>query len=508
MRISKVKNFSKNLLYGSIAKVIALFFPFIIRTVMVRKLGTEYLGISSLFSAILQALNLVELGMGGALVFNMYGPVSENDKNKLGQFLHFYKKCYRIIGTIILVCGLFLLPFLDRLINGSYPKDINIHIIYLIYLINTVLTYWLFAYKNSIALAYQRTDIESKTLIISQTGLYIIQIIALVLIKNYYWYIIWLPVATVIKNIIVSIRVDKEFKDIKAVGKLDSNEVKSVFSNMKALFGHQVAFTVINSADSIILSAIIGLNELTIYNNYYYVISALTALLTIFFSSIQAGIGNSIVLDSEEDVFKTFKRFRFVTYFCVEGAAIILFGLFNPFMKVWMGENLMLNPLAVLIFITGFYVTQIRRAVTTYKNAAGLWSPDLIKPYIVIAVDVLIDLYLIKQIGSIGAMISTIISMGFIAIPWETVVLYKHIFKKSPVENIVFMLKETVLFAVSIFIANIVSSFIRIDGFVGLLVRFVVFALLAMILCITMHFYLEEYKWAIGRTKAFLRNKA
>ena len=112
MRISKVKNFSKNLLYGSIAKVIALFFPFIIRTVMVRKLGTEYLGISSLFSAILQALNLVELGMGGALVFNMYGPVSENDKNKLGQFLHFYKKCYRIIGTIILVCGLFLLPFL------------------------------------------------------------------------------------------------------------------------------------------------------------------------------------------------------------------------------------------------------------------------------------------------------------------------------------------------------------------------------------------------------------
>ena len=317
-----------------------------------------------------------------------------------------------------------------------------------------------------------------------------------------------MPIATIIKNIIVSIKIDKTYPDIKAAGKLDSKDIKDVFSNIKALFGHQVAFTVINSADSIILSAMIGLNDLTIYNNYYYILSALTALLTIFFSSMQAGIGNSIIVDDDEIIFATFKRFRLITFMTVEIAALILFALYNPFMKIWMGESLMLNSYAVLIFVIGFFVTQIRRAVTTYKNAAGLWKPDIIKPYIVIAVDIVIDLLLVNKIGSIGAMISTIISMGLIAVPWETIVLYKNIFKRSAKEHFLFIIRECVIFAISLIVSGFTFKHINLSGCFGLIIKLLLSTIISCLLCYATHFYLDEFKWSISRLKVFAKQRS
>ena len=209
MEISRTKNTKRNIFWGVINKLITLVLPFLTRTVMIRTLGAEYLGLNSLFSSILQVLNLTELGFSSAIVYSMYRPIAENDKDSICALLNAFRKIYKIIGVAILAAGLSLLPFLPHLIHGSAPKDINIYYVYLVYLSNTAISYLLYAYKTALPNAFQRVDVISNITSITLGGMYILQIVILIGIKQYYPYIIILPICTVVNNIITSNYVDK-----------------------------------------------------------------------------------------------------------------------------------------------------------------------------------------------------------------------------------------------------------------------------------------------------------
>lgn len=137
---------------------------------MIYYLGIEYTGLGSLFTSILQVLSLAELGIGHALVFGMYKPVAEENYLKVNAYLNFCKKCYKVIGGVILVVGLLLLPFLPKLVSGNVPVDVNLYVLYLIYLFNTVISYFLYAYKTCVLTATQHTDIINQIQLVCLFG--------------------------------------------------------------------------------------------------------------------------------------------------------------------------------------------------------------------------------------------------------------------------------------------------------------------------------------------------
>ena len=79
MSDSRTKNIKRNIIFGAINKVIAMILPFVIRTIIIWKLGAEFLGLSSLFSSILQVLNMAELGFTSSVVFSLYKPIPQKD---------------------------------------------------------------------------------------------------------------------------------------------------------------------------------------------------------------------------------------------------------------------------------------------------------------------------------------------------------------------------------------------------------------------------------------------
>ena len=132
---SRTINTKRNILFGFLQIIVSQGLPFIVRTILIYRFGVEYLGLNSLFSSILSVLSLMELGFGTAVVFSLYKPVAENDTEKICAYLAFYRKIYRIIGISILVVGLVLMPFLDKLIRESaVPGDLNLYVCYLIFL--------------------------------------------------------------------------------------------------------------------------------------------------------------------------------------------------------------------------------------------------------------------------------------------------------------------------------------------------------------------------------------
>ena len=84
---SRLYNSLRNIFYGILKYTISFIFPFIIRTIMIKKFGSEYTGLGSLFSSILQVLNLSELGFSSAVVFSLYEPIAQNDLTKISALM-------------------------------------------------------------------------------------------------------------------------------------------------------------------------------------------------------------------------------------------------------------------------------------------------------------------------------------------------------------------------------------------------------------------------------------
>ena len=189
-KIERTKNATRNIIFGVILKIYQILVPFLMRTAMIYLMGVQYLGLNSLFTSVLQVLNLAELGVGSAMVYSMYKPIAENDTPTIRALLNLYRKFYRMIGTVILCLGLCLIPFLKLLVREELPGDVNLYILYVIYLLNAVLSYWLFAYKSALLQAYQRNDIDSKIAMIITPLSYVVMLGGLILTKNYYIYII------------------------------------------------------------------------------------------------------------------------------------------------------------------------------------------------------------------------------------------------------------------------------------------------------------------------------
>ena len=89
MKIERTKNATRNIIFGFILKIYQLLLPFIFRTVIIQTIGIEYLGLNSLFSSILQVLNLAELGVGSAMIYSMYSPIANDNADKICSLMKF-----------------------------------------------------------------------------------------------------------------------------------------------------------------------------------------------------------------------------------------------------------------------------------------------------------------------------------------------------------------------------------------------------------------------------------
>ena len=418
MKIERTKNAARNVVFGMILKIYALALPFVMRTAMIYWLGIEYLGLNSLFTSVLEVLNLAELGVGSAMIFSMYKPIAEDDREKICALMNLYHCYYRVIGGVVLAGGLVIFPFLPHLIKGDIPSDINIYILYLLNLSATVLTYWLFAYRNSIFSAYQRTDIISKVTIVTDTVKYAIQLSVLVIFHNYYLYVITILATQILNNVCIAYLSKKMYPQYEPKGKVSKSEQKKINKRIGDLFTSKLGGTIVGSADTIVISSFIGLKILAVYQNYYYIITALSGLVIILFNAVTAGSGNSMVTESTEKNYHDFKKLSWISYWLIGFAICGLFCLYQTLMKVWVGADLMLDNNFVPLFCLYFAGNMTIQLLSVYKNAAGIWHEDRFRPLISGLANLALNLIMVKFIGLYGILLSTIISIYFISAPW------------------------------------------------------------------------------------------
>lgn len=504
MKLERTNNAIINISFGIINKVVVLIVPFIIRTIIIINLGAEYLGLSSLFTSILQVLSFAELGFGTAMVYHMYAAIATDDNEKIGALLEYYKKIYRVIGLTILGIGLICMPFLQYLIEGDCPSDVNIYILYLIFLGNTVISYFLYAYKKSLLNAYQKTSVMSNinTVIILIKS--ICEVFLLIVFKNYYMYIIILPLSTAADNLLTAVLTKKMYPYIIQTGMIGADTRADIRTKIKGLMCHRIGSTVVNSIDSIVISMFLGLIALAKYQNYYLIMMGVAGVLGIVYTSITAAVGNSLNIDSSEKNYYDFKKFTFMNFWIVCVCSSCLLCLYQPFIQIWLGEEFLYDNYMVVLFVIYFYVYQSRKIVITYKDAAGLWNEDKIRPFIESALNLGINIILITRIGIAGVLISTIVSMFFVNVFWESYIVYKNVFEKSILNYVKDYLGYTIISVLALGGAYFSCSFISNFGMISLLIKGILCLATTNIVLIIVYFRNAYFKEALRLIKIIL----
>ena len=471
MKIERTKNAQKGIMAGSVLRICQILLPFFMRTVMIRLMGVAYLGINSLFSSILNVLNLAELGVGTAMVFSMYKPIAEDDDRTICALMNLYRKYYRIIGLIIGAVGIAILPMLPHFISGDVPYGLNIKTLYLLNLGATVLSYWLFAYRNCLLQAYQRNDIASIILVVTTILQHALQLVVLWLFRNYYLYVLVLLATQAVNNVVTAIVTKKMYPQYKAEGTLTKEQVGKINRKVRDLFTGKLGTVVLKSSDTIVISSFLGLKVLAIFQNYYFILTSIINVVEIVLSSIIAGLGNCFLTETKKKNFEDLEKFTFLFCWMITICCCCFVALYQPFMRIWVGKELLLDERTMIWFAVYFFAYTLNRLLNVYKDAAGLWHEDRFRPLITAMCNLSLNLLLIRSWGIAGVLLSTVASIVFVGIPWLLRNLFTLLFDRSLLKGYVLQICS---YAAVTFVCGLVVYYIcaqiQLNDYVSLVV--------------------------------------
>ncbi|XZF76231.1 lipopolysaccharide biosynthesis protein [Bacillus sp. AL-1R] len=467
----RIQNSLKNMFFGLSGQIISTGMGFFVRTVFIYTLGVEYLGIDGLFSSILIMLSLANLGFDTAMVYSLYKPLAEKDTKKVQALMNLYKKAYRLIGMVVLMIGVSLLPFLPNLMNGNTNIN-NINIIYILFLINSVSSYY-FIYKQSILIADQRNHIISKVHSVFTIISNIVQILLLLVTKNFIIVLLAQIIFRITENIYIARKANILYPYIKEKNnqELSKKDKKLFFENLYALLLYRISGVVINGSGNIIMSMFIGIVSVGIYSNYMLIINTINTFLSHLFYSLTASIGNLNVKENEEKKYFIFKVLYFTNFWIYGVCVICLWSLVNPFIRLWLGQQYLFDKYILLVILLNFFTTGMQNASTTFRDTTGLFKKGKYRPIFAAIINIGVSVLFVQMIGIVGVLLGNIVSRLCTYFWYDPWVIYKYVFKRSVKEYFIKYILYFLLVIITAIIIDFISSLIQLNIYINIILR-------------------------------------
>lgn len=430
--MSRSANSLKNAGTGIGMELVDVLLRFICRTVFIYILGKEYLGISSLYSNVLTILNITELGFSTAITYSLYKPLSQNDQEQICSLMAYYKKVYRLIGFVVLGLGLALMPFLPHLMSGVTDK-VNIYQYYLLYLAQSVVSYWFFSYKSALLIADQKKYVTDILSTICRIALCLLQVLVLFLFRSFFLYTVLSIFMNVIQNIFTAWRTDVRYPYLKQEARpLSKEDKKGLMNQVHALFLQKISVAIGTATDNLIISTFVSVLHVGLYDNYNMIISIIQKFLKNLFQGMTASLGNLFASESKERSEFVFRSLDLANSSLVCISSVCFLALFQPFISLWIGEDYLLDSITVFIVVMNFATNFLQNIVLIYRNATGLFVIGRYRSLINAILNLILSLIFVQFWGMAGVFIGSIVSR--LATNWwfDAYVLYKKGFEKSP----------------------------------------------------------------------------
>lgn len=440
-----------------ISFIIAFIPNLIIRKFFLETLGSEMLGINSLYTNIIGWLSIVEMGIGSTIVYSLYKPFSQNNKSKISAYIKFYGKFYKRIGFFILVLGICLLPFLQNFIIDNVDIKV-VRIGFFLALLNSFISY-LFSHRLCILNVSQEGYKITLGTTISKIIIAILQILMFKSYPNFILFILIQLCINFIYFILINLYVKKqyiwidEYKD-----EIELEEKKGLSQNIRAMFMHKIGSLVVGSTDNIVISKFVGLTVLANYVNYQTVIGAFQSIVCMIMNGMTASIGNMLVNESKEKAYEVHKKIFFLNFWIVSFIIISLYNTLEQFICIWVGKTYLLDKYTFVVILINIYFSLMRSSVEQFQSGSGFFYKDRYVPIIEALVNIIVSIVLAKKIGILGVFIGTL-SSNFLIVFWtKPYIIYKYIFNRSVKAYFVMYFKYLLVGLIPLIITNSITQ--------------------------------------------------
>ena len=446
MNSSRTQYVKRNFLYSLIGNIILFVFAFINRTVFIKFLSVDYLGINGLLSNIIGILSFSELGIGTIITFSLYKPIADNDEQKISAIMDLYKKAYRIISLVVITIGLSFLPFFKFIVHTDIPLK-NVYTAYFVYVANMVLSY-LLTYKSTFATAAQKNYIVVNFDTVGKILIYILQIISLYIYHSFIIYLIVQLVIGLIEKLFLVCYLNRKFPVLKLVTttKVDNETKATLKRNVKAAIFHNIGGVCVHQTDNIIISTFISTAVVGLISNYTMLFSVVNVFVNALFGAFTSSIGNLIAQETNEKKSQIFDLYVFIGFWISTFLAVNLIVLSNPFISLWLGKDLFIDNVSMILYYTAIYFQIICLPVHNYKIAAGIFVDDQFLSLLQAVVNLIVSIVFVKLIGLPGVYIGTIVQRMIVVIAWP-IIVNRKVLTRNCMSYFAKLLLNTFIFA-------------------------------------------------------------
>lgn len=449
---------------------------FIIRKVFIQYIGVDYLGITGVLTDVLNMLSLSELGVQSAIVFRLYKPLANHDKEKINEIVSLLKSIYKIVGLFIFVAGVISLPFLKYMISNVTVSNRIICIAFAILLISVCCSYFL-SYKRALIYADQKQYIIS--FIDGGIALLcgILRIISIVVFCNFYTYLFVSVVQNVLSNLFLGIYCKKHYVWLSTKVEVGVTLKRGIYKDTKHVFASKLAGFIYGSTDNLIISALISTTAVGYIGNYKSVTNVVKIVMSYMFLPIQPMIGNYLETKKKSASSELYDKYLFVRYISSCILLIPLLLLTQGIIRIWLGEYYLLEWDIVFLIVVDLYFSCIQGPAGEYITALGWFRYDRNINLLGAVLNILFSLFWINKLGIKGVLIGTVISQIIMWLGKVYIVLIRffHFSKKEIIKRVLTELIRVFLFGAIFVSCTIIFECINLtDNFWGLGLQFVI----------------------------------
>lgn len=435
MSESRSKKSVRNVAFIAASKFLQMLLTFAERTILIKYLGVEILGLDGLFASVISVLSIADLGLGSAVIYSLYRPIAEKDEKTIAAYISFFNKVYSIIGCIVILIGFLTIPFLKYLINLDASIN-NVTIIYILTILSTATTYF-FSSRRIIFEADQSSYKITSIDFVFNVGLKIGQIIVILLFREYIIVLIIRVLFALFNNIVIYLRGNAHYRYLTEYKreKLERKHIIALWKNTGVIMCHKIGGVLVSGVDNMIISAFIGTLFSGFYSNYLLIISCITAFITLGLNALVPSVGNlRVTSENTEHHYRVFKEILLTNYILSTFAGVMLYVELDNLINVWVGTDFLLKKEVVFLLCFNFYISTMRYGCGAFNTAAGYFKQTLIKPIAEGIINLIVSLVLVQHVGMLGVFLGTTISLILGSVWVDPCVLYKNWFKKSSLE--------------------------------------------------------------------------
>ena len=421
-----------NIKVGMLFYVLSLFLAFFSRKIFLDCLGAEFIGLTDMLGNIMRFLSVAELGIGTSIVFFLYKPLQEGNREKINDIVSMLAYLYRCIGFIIGGIGLIISLFFPWWFGNLGTGLFLVYFAFYSFLASSM-TGYIFNYRQLLLSANQKQYVVHsyfQTIGLLQN---LTQIILAYYFKNLYLWVVVGLVYTIIGCVLFNHHINKEYPWLKIdlqAGRRNLKKYPEVLKKTRQIFIQRVNDFVLNRCDSIFIGWFVSVAHVAFFSNYMVLIYKLIFLVNILSDGLRAGVGNLLAEGNEQNIMKVFWELAAVRFFILGGVIFSLIIGIQSFITCWLGSEYLFSNVIVFLLILHLFFYLQDAAVLIFINGAGLYQ-DVWATWTSFFITLSVTLIIGPFYGITGILIGKMSSLLVINVFWKPYFLFTQGFHKS-----------------------------------------------------------------------------